>query len=85
MAASRAGPPSHAVLCAAGDARKVRPLHGPRVGKGMAKDEKPAKSLQAEKREARLAAALRANLKKRKEQARGRAEGRAGGDNSEPR
>jgi len=51
----------------------------------MAKDEKSGKSLQAEKREARLAAALRANLKKRKEQARGRAEGRAGGDNSEPR
>jgi hypothetical protein len=38
----------------------------------MAKEEKTGKSRQAEGREARLAAALRANLKKRKEQVRGR-------------
>jgi hypothetical protein len=41
----------------------------------MAQDKKPGKSQQAGQREARLAAALRENLKKRKAQARVRAAG----------
>ena len=41
----------------------------------MTQDRKSGKARQAEKREARLAAALRENLKKRKAQARGQAAG----------
>jgi hypothetical protein len=40
----------------------------------MTQDKKSGKSLAAEQREARLAAALRANLRRRKDQARSRAE-----------
>ena len=49
----------------------------------MAKDKKPRRSAHAEKREARLAAALRANLRKRKEQVRSRSVRASGGDKSQ--
>jgi hypothetical protein len=61
---------ANAALCAQADARNVRALHRPRVGKAMTQDKKSGKSLAAEQREARRAAALRANLRRRKEQAR---------------
>jgi hypothetical protein len=51
----------------------------------MAQDEKHGKSRQAEDRKARLAAALRANLKKRKEQARSRAARDTARSENEPR
>jgi hypothetical protein len=46
----------------------------------MTQHNKTTKQLQADQRQARLAAELRANLKKRKQQARGSAERQAAGD-----
>jgi hypothetical protein len=50
----------------------------------MTQDKKSGKSLAAEQREARRAAALRDNLRRRKDQARGQAEASAAAEGAEP-